>query len=83
MDRQAETVDVNSILKPVFFVSKVLVLSPYSAVGDIGDGRIIVKAIDIIYSLGMFILNVGVLAYLIFYSMFRKENICISCENIL
>jgi hypothetical protein len=83
MDRQAKTVDVNSILKPVFFVSKMLGLSPYSAVGDIGNRTIIVTVSAIIYSLGMFILNVGVLAYLILPTIFRKENICVSSEYIL
>jgi hypothetical protein len=83
MDRQAQTADVNSIFKPVFYVSKALGLSPYSAVGDISSRRIIVTVSAIIYSLGMFILNVGIFAYFIFPSMFRKENICISSENIL
>jgi hypothetical protein len=76
-------VDAYSIFKPVFFVSKVLGLSPYSAVGDIGNRKIIVTVSVIIYSLGLFILNVGVFAYFIFPSIIRRENICISSENIL
>jgi hypothetical protein len=83
MDRQAETVDVNSIFKPVFFVSKVIGLSPYSAAGDTGNRRIIVTVSAVMYSLGMFILNVGIFAYFVFPSLFRRENICISSENIL
>ena len=58
MDRHTETVDIYSILNPVFFVTKVLGLSPYNAVGDIGNSNIIVRVPAIIYSLGMFILNV-------------------------
>ena len=58
MDRHTETVDIYSILNPVFFVTKVFGLSPYNAVGDIGNRRIIVTVPAIIYSLGMFILNV-------------------------
>jgi hypothetical protein len=61
----------------------VLGLTPYSAVGDIGNRKIIVTVFAIIYSLGMFILNVGVFAYLIFPSMVKRQNICISSENIL
>jgi hypothetical protein len=41
----------------------VLGLSPYSAVGDIGNRRFIVTVSAILYSLGMVMLNVGVLAY--------------------
>jgi hypothetical protein len=63
MERHRETVDIYSILKSVFFVSKVLGLSPYSAVGDIGNRRIIVTVSGIIYILGMIKQNVGVLAY--------------------
>jgi hypothetical protein len=83
MDRHTEAVDVYSIFKPVFFVSKVLGLSPYSAVGDIGNRRIIVTLSAIIYSLGMFILNVGVLAYGVHAAIFTWENICSSVENII
>jgi hypothetical protein len=83
MDRHTEAVDVYSILKPVFFVSKVLGLSPYIAVGDIGNRSITVMVSAIIYSLGMFILSVGVFAYFIIPSMFLWENICSFSENIL
>jgi hypothetical protein len=58
MDRHTESVDIYSILKPVFFVSKVLGLSPYNAAGDIGSRNIIVTVTAIVYSIGMFILNV-------------------------
>jgi hypothetical protein len=42
MDRHTETVDVYSILNAIFSASNVLRLLPYSAVGDIGNRRIIV-----------------------------------------
>jgi hypothetical protein len=83
MDRQAEKVDVYSILKPVFFVSKVLGLSPYNAVGDIGNRSTIVTVPAIIYSIGLFILNIGVLVYSVLTAMFIWENICTSGESII
>ena len=83
MDRHTEAVDIYSILKPVFFVSKVLGLSPYNAVGDIGNRRVIVTVYATIYSIGMIILNVGVFAYFMFPSMFLWENICSSSEHII
>jgi hypothetical protein len=63
MDRHAEAVNVYWILKHQFFVSKVLGLSAYSAVGDIGNRHIIVTMSIIICSLGIIIQNFGVLAY--------------------
>jgi hypothetical protein len=63
MDRHKEAVKVYSVLKPVYFISKVFGLSPYNAVGDIGDRRIVVTVSAAIYSIGMTILNVGVFAY--------------------
>jgi hypothetical protein len=83
MDRHTEAMDVYSILKPVFFVYKVLGLSRYSAVGEIGNRRIIVTVSAILYSIGMFILNVGVFAYFIYPSIFIWDNICSSSENLL
>jgi hypothetical protein len=82
MDRHTEAVDVYCIFKPVFFVSKVLGLSPYNAVGDVGNCRIIVTVSAIIYSLGMFILNVGVFVYR-FTEITIRKNICSFGENIL
>ena len=82
MDRHTEAVDVYSVLKPVFFVSKVLGLSPYSAVGDIGNRRIIVTVSAVIYSIGMVILNVGVFAYRLI-EMNTLGNICNFGERIL
>ncbi len=82
MDRHTETVDIYSILKPVFFVSKFLGLSPYNAVGDVGNRNIIVRVPAIIYSLAMFILNVGVLAYGAHTAIYNWENICSSGESI-
>ena len=83
MDRQAEIVDVYSVFKPVYFVSKILGLSPYNAVGDIGNRRVIVTVSAIIYCLGMTVLNVGVLAYSLLIAMFTWENICSSGESII
>jgi hypothetical protein len=83
MDRHTEAVDIYYILKPVFFVSKGLGLWPYSAVGDIGNRRIIVTVSALIYCLGIIILNVGVFAYFKIPSMFTWENICSFSENIL
>jgi hypothetical protein len=83
MDRHTETVDVCSVLKPVFFVPKVLGLSPYTAVGDIGNRRVIVKVSATICSIGMILLNVGVLAYGVPAAMFTWENICSSTESII
>jgi hypothetical protein len=82
MDRQAEAVDIYSILKPVFFASKILGLSPYNAVGDIGNRRVIVTVSAVIYSIGMLILNVGELAYGVLTAMLTWENICTSGESI-
>jgi len=48
MDRHTEAAGVYSVLKPEFFVSKVLGLSPYSAVGDIGNCRAIVTVSAVI-----------------------------------
>ena len=48
IDRHREAVDVYSILKPIFFVSKVLGLLPYNAVSDIGNRRGIVTVSGII-----------------------------------
>jgi hypothetical protein len=83
MDRHTETVDVCSVLKPVFFVSKVLGLSPYTAVGDIGNRRVTVKVSSITYSIGMILLNVGLFAYGLIPAMFIWENICSSTESFI
>jgi hypothetical protein len=83
MDRRTEAVDVFCIFKPVFFVSKVLGLSPYNAAGDIGNRRIVVTVSAIIYSLGMAILNVGGFAYGVFPAMFTWRNICSSTETFI
>jgi len=83
MDRHTEAVDIYSILHPVFFVSKVFGLSPYNAVGDIGNRRVIVTVSAIIYSIGMFILNVGEIALGILTAMFPWETICTSAESII
>ena len=83
MDRRREAVDVYSILKPVFFVSKVLGLSPYNSVGDIGNRRVIVTVSAIIYSIGVFIFNAAVIAYSVLTDIFNWENICSSGENII
>jgi hypothetical protein len=82
MHRHTEAVDVYCILKPVFFVSKVLGLSPYSAAGDIGNRKIFVTASAVIYSIGMLTIYVGIFAYFIIPSLFRRENICISTEHL-
>ena len=83
MDRHTEAVDIYSILKPVFFVSKVLGLSPCNAVGDIGNRRVIVTVSAIVYSIGMIILNVGELAYGVLTALFTWENICSAGESIM
>ena len=83
MDRQEEAVDVYSILKPVFFIPKVLGLSPYNAVGDIGDHRIIVTVSAAIYSIGMIVLNVGVIVAGVLTAMFTWKNICTSTESVI
>jgi len=83
MDRQTQTVDIYTILKPVFFLSKVIGLSPYSAVGYIGNRRIIVTVSAIIHSIGMFILNVGLFAYGLVPAMFTWENICSTTESFI
>jgi hypothetical protein len=82
MDRHREAVDIYSILKPVFFVSKVLGLSPYNVVGDIGNRSIIVTVSAIIYSIGMIVLNIGVFVYRSI-EMNTLGNICNVGENIL
>jgi hypothetical protein len=83
MHKYTEAVDVYSVLKPVFFASKVLGLSPYNAVGNAGNRRITVTVSAIAYSLGMLIVNVGVFAYGAFTRMFSWENICSSGESVL
>jgi len=75
MDRHTEAVDVYSILKPVFFISKVFELWPYNAVGETGDHRIIVTVSATIYSIVMIVLNVGVFAYRLII-MNAWDNIC-------
>ena len=82
MARDTEAVDVYSILKPVFFVPKIFGLSPYNAVGDIGDQRIIVTVSAIIYSIGMLILNAAIIAYGIRKAIYTWENVCNSGESI-
>jgi len=82
MARDTEAVDVYSILKPVFFVPKIFGLSPYNAVGDIGDHRIIVTVSAIIYSIGMLILNAAIIAYGIRKAIYTWENVCNSGESI-
>jgi len=83
MDRQAETVDVYSILNPVFFVCKVFGLSPYNAVGDIGDRRINVTVSAVIYSIAMFILNIALFAFGLVPAMFTGETICSTTESFI
>jgi len=83
MDRQAETVDVYTIFKSVFFVSKVLGLSPYNAVGDIGNRRIIVTVSAIVYTIGILLLNVGLCAYGLVPAMFTWKTICSTTESFI
>jgi hypothetical protein len=83
MHVNTEAVDVYSVLKPVFFASKVLGLSPYNAVGNAGNRRITVTVSAIVYSLGMLIVNVGVFGYGVFTRMLSWENICSSGESVL
>ena len=83
MDRPEQTADVYTILKPVFFVSKVLGLSPYNAVGDVGNRRVIVTVSAVIYSIGMFILNVGLFAYGLVPAMFTWKSICSTSESLI
>jgi len=75
-------VDVYSILKPVFCVPKIFGLSPYNAVGDIGDHRIIVTVSAIIYNIGMLILNAAIIADGIRKAIYTWENVCNSGESI-
>jgi hypothetical protein len=82
MDRHTETVDVYSVFNQ-FFVSKVLGTSPYNTVGDIGNRRFIVTVCVIIYSVGMVILNVSLLAYGLIPAMFVWKNICSSSERFI
>jgi hypothetical protein len=82
MESHTEAVDVYSVLKPVFVVPKVLGLSPYSAVGDVGNRRAIVTLSAVIYSIGMLMLHVGVSAYRLI-EMNTWENICSFGGNIL
>jgi hypothetical protein len=83
MDRHTEAMDVYSILKPAFFVSKVLGLSPYSAVGDIGNRKIIVTVSGILYSLGMVILTASQLPYGVLAPLFTGDNICAYSESFI
>jgi len=83
MDRHTEAVDVYSILKPVFFVSKTLGLSPYIVVGDSGNRRVIVRVSALIVTIGMLTLNVGQLAYGVLTAIFTWENICDFGESII
>jgi uncharacterized membrane protein len=83
MDRHTEAVDVHCMFKPVFFVSNVLGLSPYNAVGDTGNSRIIVTVSAIICSIGMLILNVGVFAYGVLTAIFTWEIICTLGESVI
>ena len=82
MDRHAEVADVYSVLKPTFFVSKVLGISPYNAVGDVGNRRFIVSVSAVMYSIGMIMLYVGVFAYCILTNTLPWKNICDYGESI-
>jgi hypothetical protein len=62
------------------FVSKVLGISPYSAVGDIGNCRGIVTVSAVICSIGMVILHVGVSPDGVHTAMF---TCCISAETVI
>jgi ABC-type transporter Mla maintaining outer membrane lipid asymmetry permease subunit MlaE len=73
MDRHTETW-VFILFLTSFFVSKILGPSPYNTVGDIGNRRFIVTVCAIIYSLGMVILNVSVLAYGLIPAKFVWKN---------
>jgi hypothetical protein len=83
MARHTEAVDIYSIFKPVFFGSKVLGLSPYSAVGDIGNHNIIVTVAATVYRLGIIILIVGIFSYGVVTNITNWENICILGEYIM
>ena len=83
MESHTEVADVYSVLKPTFFVSKVLGLSPYNAVGDVGNRRFIVTVSAVMYSIGMLMLYVGVFAYCILTNTFSWKNICDSGESII
>jgi hypothetical protein len=83
MGRHTEAVDIYSLFKPVFFISEVLGLWPYSAVGGTGNRRITVTVSAVIYSLAMLILNAGTFAYSILQGMLSWENICSSGEHML
>jgi hypothetical protein len=82
MNRHTEAVDVYSILKPVFFISKIFGLWPYSAVGGFGDHRITVTVSATVYSIVMIIQNVGVFVYRLII-MNEWENVCSFGANIL
>jgi hypothetical protein len=83
MDRHEEVADIYSVLKPVFFTSKILGLAPYIVVGDTSRTKIRVSALAIVYSLAVSILIVGLLGYRQFKITNLWENICNSGENIL
>jgi hypothetical protein len=67
---------------PYFFGSKVLGLSPFSAVGDIGNHNIIVGVSAIVYSLGMIIFIAGFFSYDV-VTITAWENICTLGEYII
>ena len=82
MDSHTEGADVYSVLKAVFFVPKVLGLSPYSVVSDTGNRRAIVTVSAVIYSIGMLTLHVVLFVYRQI-EMNTWENICSVGENVL
>lgn len=83
MDRHEEVAHIYSVLKPVFFTSKILGLAPYNVVGDTNKTKIRVSTLGVVYSLTVSIVTAGLLGHHQFKVMNLWKNICNSSENIL
>jgi hypothetical protein len=83
MRRQKEAADIYSVLKPVFFTSKILGLFPYNVVGDTSRSKVRVSALAVVYGVGMFVLIACVLGHGQFKNAYVWGNICNSGENIM
>jgi hypothetical protein len=83
MDRHGEEAHIYSVLKPVFFTSKILGLAPYNVVGDTNRSEIRVSINGVVYSLAVSVVLACILGYREFKFINLWGNICNSSENIL
>lgn len=83
MDRHEEVAHIYTVLKPIFFTSKILGLAPYKVVGDTNRTKIGVSILAVVYNLAVSITIASILGYQQFKIVNLWKNICNSSENIL